>query len=332
MDKIKEYLMKEYGNKCSICGQEFNENILPVIDYIIPKCKGGIDNISNLQLTCFYCNAMKQGKFVSTIVFEKCIELIIKSSKKYSLETIPRVYNSDLDLVLKNNLNNEYNVCEVKANDSFTTNRIKDIIKKLNISAENLKRQYGNIRVRNILIFPGKLSQRNEHYIKLNHIEVWDRDYLIANFNDEILKLDNSYLNSILRMFKDNYEHKSDDETEECKQKINELRECESGIKNWGQYQKLVGEIIELLFFPNLSMPIYQSYDQRRINRRDFIMPNYDMNGFWCFIRQRYNAEYIVIDAKNSTNGVTKQDILQIANYLKINRNRIIWHYYYKKI
>lgn len=147
----------------------------------------------------------------------------------------------------------------------------------------------------------------------MNHIEGWDRDYLIANFNDEILKLDNSYLNSILRMFKDNYEHKSDDETEEYKQKINELRECESGIKNWGQYQKLVGEIIELLFFPNLSMQIYQSYDQRRINRRDFIMPNYDMNGFWCFIRQRYNAEYIVIDAKNSTNGVTKQDILQIA-------------------
>lgn len=78
MYKIKEYLMKEYGNKCSICGQEFNENILPVIDYIIPKGKGGIDNISNLQLTCFYCNAMKQGKFVSTIVFEKCIELYNK--------------------------------------------------------------------------------------------------------------------------------------------------------------------------------------------------------------------------------------------------------------
>lgn len=330
MNKIKEYLIKEYGNKCSICGQEFNENTLPVIDHIIPKYKGGIDDISNLQLTCFYCNAMKGGKFISTIVFKRCIELIIKSSNKYSIETITK--RIDVDLVLKNNLNNEYNVCEVKANNSFTTSRIKDIIEKLNMSAEKLKKQYGNVKVRNILIFPGKLSQRNEYYIRLNQIEVWDRDYLIENFNDEILKLNNSYLNSILRIFKDNYEQKFENETDECRQKIKELRKCEEGIENWGQYQKLVGEIIELLFFPNLSMPIYQSYNQRRTNRRDFIMPNYDMNGFWCFIRQRYNAEYIVIDAKNSTNGVTKQDILQIANYLKINRDRIIWHYCCKKI
>lgn len=47
-------------------------------------------------------------------------------------------------------------------------------------------------------------------------------------------------------------------------------------------------------------------------------MPNYSgEKDSWEFLRNRYCAEYIVVDAKNSSKYVKKTDILQIANYLK---------------
>jgi hypothetical protein len=46
-------------------------------------------------------------------------------------------------------------------------------------------------------------------------------------------------------------------------------------------------------------------------------MPNYAEAGFWSFLRQKYEADYIIIDAKNHTRKVKKSDVLQIANYLK---------------
>ena len=50
---------------------------------------------------------------------------------------------------------------------------------------------------------------------------------------------------------------------------------------------------------------------------RDLIVPNYTEEGFWSFMRQKYEADYVVIDAKNYTRKVKKQDVLQLANYLK---------------
>ena len=52
-------------------------------------------------------------------------------------------------------------------------------------------------------------------------------------------------------------------------------------------------------------------------NRRDFIFPNYCDTGFWAFLRSRYGADYIVADAKNYSQNVSRKDILQMSNYLK---------------
>lgn len=43
----------------------------------------------------------------------------------------------------------------------------------------------------------------------------------------------------------------------------------------------------------------------------------YASDGFWEFLRHRYAADYIVVDAKNSKLKIKKKDVLQIANYLK---------------
>jgi hypothetical protein len=66
-----------------------------------------------------------------------------------------------------------------------------------------------------------------------------------------------------------------------------------------------------------LSAPIGELSDYSGANRRDFILPNAAADGFWYFLRNRYAADYVVVDAKNSAKRITKRDVLQIANYLK---------------
>jgi hypothetical protein len=45
-------------------------------------------------------------------------------------------------------------------------------------------------------------------------------------------------------------------------------------------------------------------------------MPNYAAHGFWRYMREKYHADHIVIDAKNYSKPVSKNQILQMANYL----------------
>ena len=52
------------------------------------------------------------------------------------------------------------------------------------------------------------------------------------------------------------------------------------------------------------------------VNRRDTVFPNYADDGVWKFLRDHYEAHFVVVDAKNCAGFVTKNAILQIANYL----------------
>lgn len=47
------------------------------------------------------------------------------------------------------------------------------------------------------------------------------------------------------------------------------------------------------------------------------MIPNYADCGYWPRLRQIYRAEFLVIDAKNSAKEIEKDDILQVAHYLK---------------
>jgi hypothetical protein len=47
------------------------------------------------------------------------------------------------------------------------------------------------------------------------------------------------------------------------------------------------------------------------------ICENSTMTGFWTLIRTTYAAQYIVIDAKNYSEPIEKQPVLDIAHYLK---------------
>ena len=98
---------------------------------------------------------------------------------------------------------------------------------------------------------------------------------------------------------------------------LGKLKACNPGRKDCYLYQGLIGEIIEELFCPPLDKPIQEVNDFTKSNRRDFIVPNYATDGFWSFLREKYSADYVVVDAKNYSRKVKKSDVLQIANYLK---------------
>lgn len=100
---------------------------------------------------------------------------------------------------------------------------------------------------------------------------------------------------------------------------LNKLKSIPAGKKTWSTYQKLIERILIYLFGDVLSDPITELPDQYGINRRDFILRNYRESGFWKYLRERYHADFIVIDAKNYTGEVKKEQILQIANYLKLH-------------
>jgi hypothetical protein len=72
-----------------------------------------------------------------------------------------------------------------------------------------------------------------------------------------------------------------------------------------------------LTISPPLSTPIVELSDESGTNRRDIILPNYAERGFWSFVRERYCADFIVVDAKNHADCVGKTEALQVLNYLK---------------
>lgn len=57
-NKLKKEVLKKFKNRCCFCGSKLKLEY----DHIIPLSKGGITEISNLQLLCKTCNLKKSNK------------------------------------------------------------------------------------------------------------------------------------------------------------------------------------------------------------------------------------------------------------------------------
>jgi len=58
---IRYEVLKRAKFRCELCGISAEEKALEV-DHIIPRNKGGVDDISNFQALCYSCNSMKRDR------------------------------------------------------------------------------------------------------------------------------------------------------------------------------------------------------------------------------------------------------------------------------
>jgi hypothetical protein len=200
-------------------------------------------------------------------------------------------------------------IVEVKRVVPQTRDRLEDMLEQLLRNKERLARQLPGRQARLALAIPGVLTQDRMRAITAVDIELWDQRWIIEH------ALAVGLADEVYRLFGDAIYRKSA-ELPIAEMLQDRLRSINCGRTDWYSYQKLCGEILEHLFCPPLKTPIPESSNVARINRRDFIVPNYSSEGFWHFMRVHYHADYIVVDAKNHCGQANKTHVLQLANYL----------------
>lgn len=307
---IKEWI-ETNGNQCPICGRVL-EPADCVIDHIYPVSMGGTDEIDNLQMLCGHCNIVKGDRPFLGYKFEEYIKKLLEASGKYTnvsshIKIGDRVIDADIVFEEVNDKQKTIYIAEVSIVPSFTASQIQRTIKQLLEYKDLLPSATA------VFITPSELPQKYIELIEQNGIELWDKAFLATEFRDQMLQVKPSSFKAFFDLSKNIV-----DKADEYQILIDKLNGCPSGWRNWVDYQDLVGNILEFLFCPPLNSPIPQSNDRTKKNRRDFILSNYSKeNDIWEFLRDRYCADYVVVDAKNSGKYISKNDVLQIANYLK---------------
>lgn len=109
---------------------------------------------------------------------------------------------------------------------------------------------------------------------------------------------------------------------------ISELKDCPEGISGWKKYENICIKILKYLFVPPLKSPKIQSRTESGIDIRDANFPNRCDYENWRYIREDYDAKYILFEFKNYStddkgSNIDKSVVYQVRNYLKMTIGRI---------
>ncbi|MFC1991617.1 HNH endonuclease [Chloroflexota bacterium] len=306
-------LIERDGNECSVCG---TRDVRLDVHHVIPLNQGGINSIANMALVCPNCHRSQHSfppEQVREFDFEDYIFTLLTLNqdfknvrKQITVQKEPRLL---ADIIAEERIDGRWQqvLIECQSSTSFSRDRLLSVVNKLQVYQVIIP------VTRIVLAFPGSISgsaYKNIQTINLN-IEIWDLHYLSQRFANEIPQVQHPILQSLLSGEKQSLTESPEELL------IEKLELCKPGRTEWVAYQHLVGNILEHLFCPPLSPPLKENADALAINRRDFIFPNYIDGEFWAFLRDKYSADYIVVDAKNYVGKIKKEQVLQIANYLK---------------
>lgn len=308
---IRRKLLEKYDHACAVCGVK--DDVVPLeLAHLVPTYAGGESSEDNLAILCPNCHRTfdrqpREYEFVSFLAE------LLKNHPNFSDIQQEILLGHEIryraDLLVNRRLNDtkEVLLIECKTYLALTSDHIHNVIGQL----EKYKSSYGNSRM--VLAIPATLRATDLSALNAADIEAWDIKYIASNFSKQIEAASPSYYRALFlaRITRPTKKITREQEL------INSLSSCIPGKNDCYVYQNLVGDILEHLFTPPLGKPIPELSDKLKANRRDFIMPNYTDKGFWSFLRQKYAADYVVIDAKNYSRKVKKSEILQIANYLK---------------
>jgi len=246
-----------------------------------------------IEFVAFLADLMRHANEYTDVVQEATIGL----EKRYRADILAtRIQNSQRKRLL----------IECKSSRFASVNRVSDVITQLKKYAD----AYGDCQP--VFAIPASLSESERIAVVDAGIELWDLDFLAAKFEKQVENSPTGYFKALV-VSRSIRGSKATRESE----LLTLLKACEPGKRDWSLYQKLVGDVLEHLFCPPLSKPISEHADLTKTNRRDFIVPNYSEKGFWSFLRSRYMADHLIVDAKNYSRKIAKSEVLQIANYLK---------------
>lgn len=303
--KHKKKLIDKFGEKCQACGAT---GVHLDIHHIIPRSSGGTDDEDNLTLLCQNCNLRMSNRRFTEIEFNSYLSGVMDISNEFHdvrmEERLSREKPFRADITAKSQDGKKW-LIECKNASSFTPARLHQVIHQIKAYMEATSFDHY------VLAFPGLLSSEQKQRLRSHRIESWDAHELAVRFQAEIANTKHPIFQMLLSS--QGVAPKKSPEEE----LIEQLKSCEPGKEYWSDYQKLVGRILEHLYCPPLETPISESADHDKINRRDWILPNYCDKGFWSFLRTKYFADYVVVDAKNYKGAISKNQVLQIANYLK---------------
>ncbi|MCA9923518.1 MAG: HNH endonuclease [Anaerolineales bacterium] len=301
---IRKAVIERDGSKCIICGLTAPLEIA----HIIPLVAGGKHTVDNLVTLCANCHYRLDSGRISNYEFESFIERVLSTSEKYthvirefkipnskSRVDIAAYYEESIPIFI-----------EAKAVFAFVNERLNDAIQQLRYYSQQLP------EARGVLASLGELNDAQMDRLHKEGFKYWGPSYFVNQFSEELEQLRDDFFSIwFRRVAKSKFSASTHISFEQ------QLTDCKPGRQDWSKYQRLIGNLLEELLVPPLEKPIAESPDGYKVNRRDFVIPNYCIDGFWYFMRERYDADYIVVDAKNYSKQITKKEILQIANYLK---------------
>jgi hypothetical protein len=284
---------------CAVCGA----TVVPLErHHILPWSLGGTSDPSNIALVCADCNRT----MASEMHFARYLTALLEGSPLFkNVQADARIAGTNYrpDIIAERADTGERLIIECKRWPVMNEIRLQDALAQLKdyLAASGAKQ--------GIIAFPGYVDRHSTRQLSHEQIDLWDLQKISSQFRAQIEQVEDKYFKTVFQ----NSEARRSVEDD----LIQQLRECPAGTPGWLQYQKLVGRILAHLFCPPLDRPLYEHSDYSSTNRRDFIFPNYASEGFWQFLRNRYSADYVVVDAKNAKGKIQKPHILQIANYLK---------------
>lgn len=306
---MRKRLLDKYDNTCQSCGAM---GVPLELAHITPIREGGSQESENFTILCANCHRMLDTFRPREIEFNVFLRDIMGAHPDFSGIALEQPLGDTMraraDLIATRIWGGKSQsiLIESKSRSFLRHRQIEDAISQIKhyLSLQNFDAA--------ALAFPGRISKDDRAKIEKESIEIWDLDYVAHTFSREIRNLAASGFTQLYAIAPD-----TDHLASPAESLLARLAACEPGRDAWVEYQKLIRDIFEFLFTPPLGQSIWESADHSGANRRDVIFPNYTSEGFWKFLRESYNADFIIIDPKNYKNKVTKAQILQIANYLK---------------
>ncbi len=291
--------------QCSICGKSWNKDEEGLqVEHIFPVS----NSKGNLIPICAECHRDLDSRQFTEIEFNNYIASLMKESGNFS------------DVKLEERISGEKPFrADITATDKQGKKWLVECKRSSSFTPAGFHKAYHQIKKykelssfdQYVLAFPGLASDNQKYRLVSEDISVWDAGAIAEKFKQQISDSKHPIFSSLFLS-----QAEKDKQSPEMVL-LEKLKKCEKGREAWSDYQKLIGQILEQLFCPLLEAPISESPDLNNVNRRDWIMPNYSDQGFWHFIREKYSADYVVVDAKNYKNPISKEQVLQIANYLK---------------